>query len=106
MRLALLKAMPLTDTPPVRRNLVDLMKERGALVERLSALEQLTWVAGEKDEQAALLKRQHDTIIAEVTAHEERLVDAQGVLKQVQQAKAQYSRRSAPARFLNKNLCG
>ena len=86
--------------------LVDLVNERGALVERLSALERPTWVAGEKDEQAALLERQHDTIIAEVSAHEERLVDAQGVLKQVQQAKAQYSRRSAPARFLNKNLCG
>ena len=86
--------------------LVDLMNQRGALVERLSTLASPTWVAGEKDEQAALLKRQHDTIIAEATAQEQCLVDAQGVLKQIQQAKAQYSRRSAPARFLNKNLCG
>ena len=86
--------------------LVDLMNERGALVERLGALERPTWVAGEKDEQATLLKRQHDTIIAEATVQEQHMVDAQGVLKQVQQAQAQYSRRSAPARFLNKNLCG
>ncbi len=86
--------------------LVDLMDERGALVERLGALERPTWVAGEKDEQAARLKRQHDTIIAEVTVQEQHLVDAQGVLKQIQQAKTQYSKRSAPARFLNKDLCG
>ena len=85
---------------------VDLMNQRGALVERLSVLEPPTWVAGEKDEQAARLKRQHDTIIAEVTVQEQHLVDAQGVLKQIQQAKTQYSRRSAPARFLNKDLCG
>ena len=86
--------------------LVDLVNQRGALVERLSALAPPTWVAGERNEQAALLKRQHATIIAEATAQEQCLVAAQGVLKQIQQAKAQYSRRSAPARFLNKDLCG
>ena len=86
--------------------LVDLVNQRGALVEHLSALAPPTWVAGERNEQAALLKRQHATIIAEATAQEKRLVAAQGVLKQIQQAKAQYSRRSAPARFLNKDLCG
>ena len=85
---------------------VDLMNQRGALVERLSALAPPTWVAGEKDEQAARLKRQHATLLASATVHEQRLVDAQGVLKQIQQAKTQYSRRSAPARFLNKDLCG
>ena len=86
--------------------LVDLVNQRGALVERLSALAPPTWVVGEKDEQAARLKRQHATIIAAATEQEQRLVDAQGVLKQIQQAKTQYSRRSAPARFLNKDLCG
>ncbi len=86
--------------------LVDLVNQRGALVERLGALAPPSWVDGEKDEQAALLKRQHATIIAEATAQEQRLVDAQGVLKKIQQAKTQYSRRSAPARVLNKDLCG
>ena len=85
---------------------VDLMNQRGALVERLSALAPPTWVAGERDEQAARLKRQHDTILAAATVQEQHLVEAQGVLKQIQQAKTQYSRRSAPARFLNKDLCG
>ena len=86
--------------------LVDLVNQRGALVERLSALTPPTWVAGQENEQAALLKRQHATIIAEATAQEQRLVAAQAVLRQIQQAQTQYSRRSAPARFLNKDLCG
>lgn len=85
---------------------VDLVNQRGVLIERLSALAQPSWGAGEGNEQAALLDRQHATIVAAAMVQEQRLVDARGVLRQLQQAKAQYSRRSAPPRFLNKDLCG
>ena len=85
---------------------VDLVDQRGVLVERLRALEPPAWGAGEGNERAALLRQQHEAIVTAATAQEQRLVAAQGVLRQVQQARVQYGGRLALPRFLNKNLCG
>ena len=83
-----------------------LMSQRGVLVDRLGVLGPPVWEGREGDEQAALLKRQYAAIVAAATVQERRLVSAQSVLKQVPQARAQYSGHRALPRFLNKELCG
>ena len=86
---------------------VQLVEERGALVERLHGLERPTApVPTAWRERAALLKKQYTDVMAEASVQQQQLADAQGVLNQVRQAKARYSNHRTPPRFLNKNLSG
>ena len=85
---------------------VDLLSQRGVLVDRLGALEPLAWGDGDGNERATLLEQQHAAIVAAATVQERRLVAAQSVLKQVRQAQTQYGGRRALPQFLNKDLCG
>ena len=78
-----------------------LVTERGELVERLEGLEKPAW-----RERAALLKKQYTDVMAVASIQQQQLVDAQGALTQVRQAKARYSDHRTPPRFLNKNLSG
>ena len=85
---------------------VALIDQRGALVERLTALEAAPWGAEHGKEHAVLFKQQHSAILAAAAAQEQRLVAAQGLLKQKQEAQTRYGDRSARRRFLHKDLCG
>ena len=85
---------------------VDLVEQRGRLIEQLGALDPPAPGAEDLTEQAARLKRQHAHIGAATAAREKRLVVDQGTLKQVQQARVQYGGHRERPRFLNKNLHG
>jgi hypothetical protein len=85
---------------------VELVDQRGVLVDRLHALTPPP--RGDKAiaKYAEQLNQQYAAILAATAVQEKHLEAAQGTLKQVQQAKTHYRGRRERPRFLNKDLCG
>ena len=84
---------------------VQLVEERGALVEQLQRFAHPTEADPAWQAQAAALQAQHEAIVEAAAAHEQRLEAALEALGHVKHARARYHERPSRAPILNKNLC-